>query len=496
MDRLACIDIVAFPLQLLLRREPDWKQRPVAVVEEDKPQARILWLNERARECAILPGMRYSAGLALSSELCAGVVAAEEIEKGIALVAKRLRDFGPDVEPIENEPGVFRVGAGGLHRLQPSLQIWATRIRAALAGEGFTCGVVVGFERFATHALVRALREPRVWVLPDAKQERAWLRRVPLGRLSVSATTRDRLDALGVRTVGDLLKLPAVGLRERFGQEAHRLHRAARGQTHLPVQPEEALEPLREEILLDDGERDVGRLMFLVKRLLDPLLARLAERRQALAALVLELKLERASDRTESLRPADPTLDRRQLLDLVLLRLEALRLESGVIELALDAQGVSATEKQLELFAERPRRDPAAQRRAFARVRAEFGERSVVVARPREGHLPEASFTWAPLTSELPTARPRLGRRSLVRRIYTRPWPLPHRPRHEEDGWQLRGRDDASVEVMKGPYVISGGWWRSEICREYSFLRTRKQEWLWVFRDKIRRRWFLHGRIE
>ena len=74
MGRLACISLPAFPLQLLLQRETAWRERPVAVVEEDKPQARLLWVNERARQFAVLPGMRYAAGLSLASELCAGVV--------------------------------------------------------------------------------------------------------------------------------------------------------------------------------------------------------------------------------------------------------------------------------------------------------------------------------------------------------------------------------------------------------------------------------------
>jgi protein ImuB len=167
----------------------------------------------------------------------------------------------------------------------------------------------------------------------------------------------------------------------------------------------------------------------------------------------------------------------------------------GVIEAAVTAEGVKATAEQLDLFATKPRRDPGAQRRAFARLRAEFGDRAVARAGLREGHLPEGAFEWAPL-AELPAPRPRLVRRTLVRRMRTRPAPLPYRPRHEVDGWQLRGRDDAAVDMLLGPFVLSGGWWRGEIKREYFFTRTREEEWLWVFRDAHRRRWFLHGRVE
>ena len=51
----------------------------------------------------------------------------------------------------------------------------------------------------------------------------------------------------------------------------------------------------------------------------------------------------------------------------------------------------------------------------------------------------------------------------------------------------MRGRGDAAVDDLKGPYVLSGGWWRGGVAREYYFARTRREEWLWVFRDTKRR---------
>ncbi len=82
MVRLACVDLPAFPLQLLLRRHPEWASQPAAVVAEDKPQGLILWVNEKARQHGVLPGLRYAAALSLATELRAGAVASTEIQKG------------------------------------------------------------------------------------------------------------------------------------------------------------------------------------------------------------------------------------------------------------------------------------------------------------------------------------------------------------------------------------------------------------------------------
>ncbi len=55
MDRLACVDVPALPLQLLLARHPDWKQHPAVVVDRDQPQGKILCTNEHARRRRIRP---------------------------------------------------------------------------------------------------------------------------------------------------------------------------------------------------------------------------------------------------------------------------------------------------------------------------------------------------------------------------------------------------------------------------------------------------------
>jgi protein ImuB len=241
----------------------------------------------------------------------------------------------------------------------------------------------------------------------------------------------------------------------------------------------------------------VARVLQIIERLLHSLIATVAGRCQVLAGVQVGFRFEGLGDHIERVRPAAPTLDAGQLLELIRLRLEALRkLPDGVVEIVLLAEGVATTNEQRRLFAERPRRDPGAANRALARVRAEMGDDAVMRARLRDGHLPEGSFTWEAL-DRVVTSRPRTadtGR--LVRRIYARPVPLPSRPRQEPDGWMLHGLEQGPVVRVHGPYVISGGWWNRPVRREYHFAETRSGELLWVYYDRPRRRWFLQGRVE
>ena len=42
MDRLACVNVDEFPLQILLRRRPEWASGAVAVVHDDRPGGQVL----------------------------------------------------------------------------------------------------------------------------------------------------------------------------------------------------------------------------------------------------------------------------------------------------------------------------------------------------------------------------------------------------------------------------------------------------------------------
>jgi len=501
VDRLACVDLPAFSLQLLCRRHPDWARHPVAVVEEDRPQGLILAVNEQARRARILPGHRYAHALSLAPDLRAGEVPDSEIARGVAFTLECLRTFSPNVDPFSGEPGVFWLDATGLGKLYRSLGTWAGAVRRGLEKHGFASTVVVGSSRFATYAVARE-RLRAVTVFDQASDERDAARRVALERLDLAPSLRDSLAKLGVTTLGGFLRLPPGGLLERFGNEAYRLHRLAAGERWDPLQAAFPDEPNEQRLILDDPETDTERLLFTIKQGLDPLLARLAETKSALACLFIEYTLYRADPPThlDALRPAEPTLDARALLRLIHLRLESSPPPAGVIEIQLSAEDVLATQEQLSLFRQRPRRDLRAANQAFARLRAELGNDAVVKATLRDGHLPEASFGWEPLEEAvLPNAekaRAQSGARPLVRRIHNRPRMLPPQNRMaRDDGWLLRGLEHGPVVRVVGPYIVSGGWWMGEVHREYHFAETRQGECLWVYYDRRRRRWFLQGQV-
>ena len=120
----------------------------------------------------------------------------------------------------------------------------------------------------------------------------------------------------------------------------------------------------------------------------------------------------------------------------------------------------------------------------------------MLVAELHDGHLPEARFGWRRCARLDPAAPDPAGRATLLRRILTRPLAL-HDQRPGPDGWLAGGLEAGPVTALHGPYVISGGWWAGdERHRDYHFAETRRGDVLWLFFDRRRRRWFLHGLVE
>jgi len=486
--------VPALPLQLLARRHPEWIERPMAVVAEDRPQGLILWVNEAAYRSRVLPGLRYAAALSLCRELCAGVVAGAEIDEGVEAIAGQLRDFSPHVEPAAGEPGVFWLDAGGLQRIEHSLQDWAMRIRATLQTSGFVANVAVGFGRFGAYALARTTRGAVVFDAPPA--ERDACAGVRLDRLRLDPRLRDRLAHLGIRTVGEFLALPADGLGKRFGSEALQLYRQASGSLQQPLQPDLPEPAIDAWVELDHPEVNALRLTFVVQRVLRQLWPQLVERGQGLAALEMNLLLDDGTRLEAVVRTAEATLKVAQVLELVVLKLEMLELSAGVTEMGMVVYGADIDTEQLTLFDNAPHRDLSSANRALARIRTEFGCLAVVWAQLRNAHLPEASFSWEPLERvHLPSPRT-VPERPLVRRIFDRPVPLPHRGHHEPDGWLVRGPEQGPMTRLLGPYTVSGGWWVREVHRDYHYAETQGGDILWVYYDRRRRRWFLHGQVE
>jgi protein ImuB len=521
--RVACVDVPALPLQLLWRRQPAWRAEPTVIVDEDRPQGVVQWACARARGCGVLPGHRYAHALGLVRELRAGVIPPEELAAAVDALARRLYQCSPEVtrgEDADGDLGTCWLSGGGLGSIYPSASAWGRAIAAEVDGLGLSGAVVVGFSRFATGALARAIgtglvdgdaARVVVRVFACDADERVAARAVPLDRLAIAPRLRDELARLGVTTLGQMVQLPGGGVLERFGSAAHRLYTRAAGERWDPLTPEPPPEAIDEQVLLDDAERDAERLVFATKAALDRLLARLAARRRALVALSLEWNLQLAvghhQRRVDCIKPAAPTLDGRALLGLVRLRLEHQPPVAGVVAIRVWADDVAATREQLALFAERPRRDlraadtrwpscapswattrwcgrccatatcPSISGLGADRSRHGAGGRAAISRWCWSGASHPAAALAAAVTAgprrRLGAVGPRARHGHQHRRSL-------RRQRRLVAGRAARGAEPLLASVDDPTAPLAAG-----ICREYHFADTRRGDCLWLFHDPV-----------
>jgi protein ImuB len=501
VDQLACVDAAALPLQILLQMHPEWLHLPVAVVEDDRPQALVLFINERARKAGVRTGHRYTAALALAPDLQAAVVPRSRIDETVRALSDGLRRYSPHVEPSTQTPGLFWLDAGGLGRLYPSLREWAAAVRLEMQRAGVRATVAVGASRFGTYALAKF--HPGITVCADPAEERAVVGKVPIDTLDLDPMARDRLSALGIKTVGDFLRLPGDSLRQRLGPAADALFQLATGRTWAPLQPAAVEERHERQLDFDAPETNTERVLFVVKRVLDALVEDLSRRANMIVTLTLHLTLDNRTKQAELVRPAAPTLDAVQLLTLVRLRLDALHLSSGIVVLRVAAETCRATSDQLNLLPQ-GRRDPEAANQAFARLRAELGDDAVVCARLCDAHLPGARFAWDPI-AQMPTQSTArvVPARPLVRRIYVRPaFAKADKPRTRNPEPGTRNPEpgtrnpEPGTRSLSGPFVLSGAWWLGGLHRDYFFAETTDGGLEWMYFDHQKKRMFLQGDVE
>lgn len=484
MRRTGCVLIPMLPLQILLRQKPHWAGAPVAVVDDEGPNGRLLFLNMRARQTRLRIGMRQAVARDLLPSLRTALVSEEETRLIVRELITSLQTFSPKVEADTRVLGAFNVDPMGLERLYGGYSNWAQCIHRYLRARHWHGSVAIGFHRYRSLAIAMqsSARSAGVTVLETPEEEQARSDETALSAFGLPGELCESLRTLGIETLGEFLRIPSGELHSRFGKAARELHELF-SDLQLPIQPQAFDEPARVSFQIEPPDGDQHRLLFAIKGALHSLFQPIGARGEALQALHIKLQLERAPEQEERIEPAKPTTDAMALLELIRLRLAEVELRGEVEEVELIAETVRTPAEQSRLPGHEPRVDYNAASAALARIRAAYGEQSVTQARLQEAHLPEARFRWEPVQDVRPAACSAGNHLPMVRRILSKPRPLSPAP-------------PANIERLYGPYRISGGWWKRLVERDYYYAETKQGDLLWLFYDQPRKRWFLHGRLD
>jgi protein ImuB len=319
---------------------------------------------------------------------------------------------------------------------------------------------------------------------------RAALNRAGLSALPVDGRVLETLGQMGVRTLGDLLRLPRAGIAERFGPGLVLYLARLLGEAPDPRPAFAAPERYRGRLELPAEVDDARALLFAARRLTLELCGFLLGQEAGAQHLVWTLGHAEGRETSLALGLARPGREPERLLELLRERLERLTLPAPVREIRLAVDAVEPLRgSPLELFPRARRRQAEAGERLLERLQARLGRDAVAGLGMVEDHRPERAWSYllpGGGRASGPGTPLRGGRRPLW--LLREPLLLEQR-----DGrpWHRGGRLDLGRERER----IEAGWWDGdEVARDYFVARTDQGERLWVFRElRGRRRWFLHG---
>lgn len=192
----------------------------------------------------------------------------------------------------------------------------------------------------------------------------------------------------GIATLGAFMALPRQALIERLGAAAGAWHDLLLGKSCRLLRLHRPPENLAQTVELEDPVPSVEPLLFLARRLLHALSARLAARHLAAGMLKVSLRLESGAGLLRWIRLPEPRVQAADLLRPVQTMLESLQLESAVSALELDVETVLPTAAQREWFS-RQLPHPERWRETLAQLTAWFGAERVGVPVPPASHRPD-----------------------------------------------------------------------------------------------------------
>jgi protein ImuB len=413
-----CVYIPRFELAVAAGEGPKLARqslagRALAVAPLVGGEQRVGEVSGAAEASGVARGMVLGEALARCPELVLvpgdPVLVAEAWEAALGA----LEAIGAAVEPAR--PGLAYFESDGLRGIHGSLSATIAAATRALShparGAAWRVRIGAGPTRFCALAAALAVRSRRPLVIegPPATDARRWLAGRPvelLGFRKDTATLIEPLSRLGVRTLGELVRLGRAALSDRFGAPGALAHELALGEDSA-LRPRRVEEHLQESMEVGDASSGEA-LKRVLGVLVGRLLARPERRGRTLRAATLSARLLAGGGWRERVVFRQALCDPERIWLALSVRLLVLPAPAAVLGLSAERFGPPVSD-QAVLFEEGPA-GPAASvmptgaraerlREAVAQVRAVAGQDAALraVCVDPDSRVPERRMVLAPI---------------------------------------------------------------------------------------------------
>ena len=289
------VDMDAFYASVEQRDRPELAGKPVIVGGDPRRRGVVSAANYLAREFGVHSAMPSATAL----RNCPQAVFLPPRLDHYARVSGQLREifrrYAPLVEPLSLDEAFLDVA--GSQQLFGSPADMGRKIKQEIRRElRLVASVGVAVNKFLAK-IASDLDKPDGFVVVDPQRVREFLDPLPVGRLwGVGRVGNRSLQELGIRTIGQLRRLPVEVLRERFGGLGEHLWQLARGIDHRPVVPDHQAKSISHETTFEEDVGDPEVLRAWLLELTEQVARRL--RRHALRGRTVQLKVRFGDFRT------------------------------------------------------------------------------------------------------------------------------------------------------------------------------------------------------
>lgn len=442
--------------------------RPVAVIERSGNRKCLSWINPAAGDRGLEVGMTLPAALALVPELTALQRNLQSERQAMQACACWAYQFG---SPVTVDPQRFAVWVevGASLSLSGGWPALAKRITES-GSASYRAQFGVAPTLSASLMLARAKPNLEAPVMTTVSIRRA-INELTLAALPIEDSAISLLQGAGLRTIADVLAIPAESLALRIGQAPVRTIRCLLGQAPEAFESFEPPSAYRRRFHFQDPVESSEALLFPLKMMIGDLCSYLSARDGAVQVFTLRLIDDRKRMTLHPVGFSSPTRDPNRMMQTLRAQFERLTIHDGIVEMTIEADRFEEFEAlQEDLFGTNV---SAGQRYAelCERLMARLGRDAVrkIVVSPDQ--RPEASQGDA----SGPAVE---GKRHPPRPLWLLPKPRPIQP----------------PTLLGPPERIELGWWDGTGApRDYFVASDTTGRLCWVYRDIEQGNFFLHG---
>lgn len=360
----AALWLPRFQLQAALRSAAFSCRLPVAVLDgsmeglgaEAEVKGRLLHASEAAERSGVSVGMSPAQAQARCAQIAILHRLPQEEEAAQQDLLRCAADWTPDYEAMLAGLCVLDLSRiRGLDKPR-ALEQAAQQMCQRLAKLKLEARVGVAIDPDMA-CLAANVAKPVLVIEAGDTQSENLLKELPVEVLQPSAALTEVLQLWGISKVGQLAALPRADVAARLGMEGVLLRDvAAGGRERLLKLVRPSLE-YREEMEIEHPIETLEPLLYLLRRMLTKLCARLAETWLVASAQSLTLQFANKTSHHRVLNVAEPTRSEELLLRVLHTHLEGLSAAAPVIGMSLELAPAEPAFQQTSLFA-RGLRDP------------------------------------------------------------------------------------------------------------------------------------------